>query len=328
MLRRNRKKRFAVITLVYWFLLCYLIAALTWWFIELWQQNRDMYVFKKDLIRRDDPLYTVMLRTITEERDRNNAQYLGEGLMFLVLTIIGAIFVYRAARRQIRLNTQQQNFMMAVTHELKTPIAVTKLNLETLSRHKLDEEKQKKIISNTLHETNRLNDLCDNILLSSQLDAGGFKLNKETVDLGLLLTDAVRNFRQRYPNRSILCSTTQGILFDGDSFLLGLALNNLLENALKYSPADTSIEVALEQRQTEWLICVKDRGPGIPEIEKKKVFERFYRLGSEQTRQTKGTGLGLYLTRKIMKDHGGDVMVTDNQPSGAVFILKLPKSLK
>lgn len=327
MLRRNRKKRFAVITLVYWFLLCYLIAALTWWFMELWQQNRDMFEFKKELLRRDDPLYTLMLRTITEEHDRNNAQYVGEGLMFLVLTIIGAIFVYRAARRQIRLNTQQQNFMMAVTHELKTPIAVTKLNLETLSRHKLDDEKQKKIITNTLHETNRLNDLCDNILLSSQLDAGGFKLNTEMVDLSKLLTDTVRNFRQRFPNRSILCRTTEGIQIEGDSFLLGLALNNLLENALKYAPPDTGIEVVLEQQQKEWLICVIDQGPGIPETEKKKIFERFYRLGSEQTRQTKGTGLGLYLTRKIMKDHGGDVIVENNQPSGAVFILKLPKSL-
>jgi signal transduction histidine kinase len=169
----SKKKRLAIITIAYWFLLSYLIAALAWWFIELWQQNSEMFLFKKELLQQNDPSYPLMIQRITEERDLNNAQYIGEGFMFLLLTLMGAIFVYRATRRQIRLNNQQQNFMMALTHELKTPIAITKLNLETLNRHALDTEKQKKIIDSTLQETNRLNDLCNNILLSSQLDAGG-----------------------------------------------------------------------------------------------------------------------------------------------------------
>jgi len=320
-----KKRRFAIITLVYWFLLSYLIAALAWWFIELWEQNREMYLFKKELLLQNDPSYPLMIQRITEERDRNNAQYIGEGMMFLFLTVVGAIFVYRATRRQIRLNTQQQNFMMAVTHELKTPIAITKLNLETLIRHQLDETRQKKIIGNTLQETNRLNDLCNNILLSSQLDAGGFHLNKEHTDMGQLVKETIDDFRQRFPKRQITAEITDNLYIEADHLLLRLALNNLVENALKYSPAEKSILVTLTADQKFIRISVKDEGAGIASAEKKKIFEKFYRIGDENTRKAKGTGLGLYLTSKIIEDHKGFVFVEDNTPSGSTFVIQFPK---
>jgi two-component system sensor histidine kinase CiaH len=324
--RIGRKKRFAYITVVYWFLLAYLIAALAWWFIELWKQNEEMYAFKKELVHSGDPSHDLMIRTITGERDRNRAQYAGEGLIFLVVTLFGAVFVYRSARRQIRLNTQQQNFMMAVTHELKTPIAITKLNLETLGRHRLDEEKQQKIISSTLQETNRLNDLCNNILLSSQLDAGGFTINKELLDVAALTEETVRDFRQRFPHRTIVSTVNRDPRIMADPLLLRLALNNLIENAIKYSPANKPIEVSLDLDDSMVKISVKDQGAGIPDAEKKKIFDRFYRIGAEETRQTKGTGLGLYLTRKIIGDHGGQMEVKDNIPCGSNFVIGIPKT--
>jgi len=322
----NKKKRLAIITIAYWFLLAYLIAALGWWFIELWQQNKEMYLFKKELLQQNDPSYELMIIRITLERDRNNAQYIGEGLMFLLLTLAGAIFVYRATRRQIRFNAQQQNFMMAVTHELKTPIAITKLNLETLSRHQLDQTLQKTIIAKTLQETNRLNDLCNNILLSSQLDSGGFMLNKENVNLSQLLQQTVDDFRHRFQKRLISADIQENLFFQADHLLLQLALNNLVENALKYTPAEKKIGVSLIDNAKNILISISDEGPGIPETEKKKIFEKFYRIGEETTRQTKGTGLGLYLTRKIVEDHLGSVFVEDNSPTGSIFVVRFTKT--
>ena len=322
----NKKKRLAIIIIAYWFLLAYLIAALGWWFIELWQQNKEMYLFKKELLQQNDPSYELMIIRITLERDRNNAQYIGEGLMFLLLTLAGAIFVYRATRRQIRFNAQQQNFMMAVTHELKTPIAITKLNLETLSRHQLDQALQKTIIAKTLQETNRLNDLCNNILLSSQLDSGGFMLNKENVNLSQLLQQTVDDFRHRFPKRLISADIQENLFFQADHLLLQLALNNLVENALKYTPAEKKIGVSLIDNAKNILISISDEGPGIPETEKKKIFEKFYRIGDETTRQTKGTGLGLYLTRKIVEDHLGSVFVEDNSPTGSIFVVRFTKT--
>jgi signal transduction histidine kinase len=324
--RSPQKKRLTLITAVYWFLLFYLVAALAWWFIELWQQNEEMYAFKKDLVHASDPSYELMMQRIREERDRNIAQYIGEGSTFLLLTIIGAVFVYRATRRQIRLNAQQQNFMMAVTHELKTPIAVAKLNLETLRRHSLDTDKQQKIINATLQETNRLNDLCNNILLSSQLDAGGYRLNKEPVDLGKLAGESVQDFRQRFPQRSIGADIQPGITIEADMLMMKLALNNLVENALKYSPQGSPIHVSLQTDNGTAELSVRDEGPGIPDAEKERIFERFYRLGQEKTRQAKGTGLGLYLTRKIVEDHRGKIFVQDNHPAGSNFVIRFSQS--
>lgn len=321
-----KKKRLAIITIVYWFLLSYLIAALAWWFIELWQQNNEMYLFKKELLLQNDPSYPLMIQRITEERDLNNAQYIGEGMMFLLLTLAGAIFVYRATRRQIRLNNQQQNFMMAVTHELKTPIAITKLNLETLNRHQLDADKQKKIIDSTLQETNRLNDLCNNILLSSQLDAGGFSLNKEHSNLSGIVMEIVDDFQQRFPKRKITRDIKDHLYYQADHLLLQLALNNLMENALKYSPAEKNIHVSLSEDDKNLRISISDEGQGIPDSEKKKIFDKFYRIGDENTRKAKGTGLGLYLTQKIVEDHQGAVFVTDNIPTGSNFVVLFPKT--
>src|SRR5690606_10624220 len=100
-------------------------------------------------------------------------QYIGEGVIFFLLIAAAAMFIYRAVSRQFKQSREQQAFMMAITHELKTPVAVAQLNLETLQKHRLEPAQQLKLIGNTLQETSRLNALCNNLLLSSQMEAGG-----------------------------------------------------------------------------------------------------------------------------------------------------------
>src|SRR6476659_3506850 len=166
------KQGFVVITTVYWLLLVYMVAALCWWFIALDKQNHNIADIRLAEINRNTPAYQSKQTDIITTRNRKTGQYIGEGITFLAVILVGAVFVFRATRRQFRLSRQQQNFMMAITHELKTPIAVTQLNLETLQKRKLDPEMQQKLISNTLEEANRLNVLCNNILLATQLEAG------------------------------------------------------------------------------------------------------------------------------------------------------------
>lgn len=321
---RRTSGRFALTRYVYWFLLSYLVAALAWWFMELWRQNEDMYAFKSAQLDRNDPSHSALLSQIGDERERNRAQYIGEGAMFLVLTVIGAVYVYRSVRREMRINSSQKNFMMAVTHELKTPIAITRLNLETLNRHRLDDERRRHLIDRTIQETARLNDLCENILLSSQLDAGGLKMNEEPLNLSSLLREAVDDFQGRFPERRVGAGIQQDVEVVGDRLLLALAFNNLVENAIRYSPEGAPVEVTLKAGQATAEVRVSDKGPGIPEEERKRVFERFYRIGSENERRTKGTGLGLYLTRRIVGDHGGTIRVEDNEPVGSTFVIQMP----
>ena len=170
------KKRIRRITAVYWVLLFYIIAALVWWFISLEKQNAAMADLKMMQLKQktqginDAGVYQTELNKINRERRRNNTKYISEGITFFILILVGAGFVYRSVRKQFKVQLQQENFMMAVTHELKTPISVARLNLETLQKYTLDAEKQKKLIRMTLQETNRLNTLTNNILVSSQLD--------------------------------------------------------------------------------------------------------------------------------------------------------------
>src|SRR6478609_9262772 len=142
MISAYKKRRLTFITLVYWFLLLFIIAAWVWWFISLGNQNDQMRQYKLLQLNKDDVAYDQKLFLINDEHRRKTGQYLSEGITFIIVTLIGAVFVYRAVRKQFLLGKQQQNFMMAITHELKTPIAVINLSLETLLRRKLDEDKQ------------------------------------------------------------------------------------------------------------------------------------------------------------------------------------------
>lgn len=318
-----KRKRLAVITIAYWFLLTYIVTALIFWFLSLVRQSRQMSDYKLLQLKKDDPGYVARVAEIQNEEKRKVTQYTGEGATFMLLILLGAVFVYRAARRQIRLSAQQRNFMMAVTHELKTPIAVTKLNIETLLRRKLEEQQQQKLLSNTLRESDRLNVLCDNILLASQFDAGDYLPEKEIVDLSALVQESAAYFKTRFPQQHVAENIEPGIYMKGDRLMLQLAVNNLIENAIKYSGRQQPVEVVLCRNKKTILLKVKDQGKGISRKERKRIFEKFYRSGDENTRNTKGTGLGLYLTKRIISNHNGHIAVQDNIPSGCIFAISL-----
>jgi len=315
------KKRLVTASIVYWLLLAYVVAILGWWFIALQKQNYQATNYKISELKMDDPGFQEKYNLIIGERRRKTAQYIGEGSSFLVIILIASIFVYQAVRRQIRLQNQQENFMMAITHELKTPIAIAKLNLETLLKYQLDEEKKKKMLLATLQETNRLNNLASNILVSSQLEGNRYRVTTEELDLSELVKSAVNDFKNRFPERQWRCEIEPEIDYNGDALLLQILVNNLIENAIKYSPKDGLITCSLHQKNKTILFQVSDQGTGIPDDEKKRVFEKFYRIGNETTRTAKGTGLGLYLCKKIVEDHHGHIKVTDNLTRGANFMV-------
>ena len=320
------RKRLRRTTFIYWMLLFYIVAALAWWFISLEKQNKRISELQyKSVNIGKDSLSVAQLGdrifAIDKEAKKNNRKYIAEGITFLILILIGAAFVYRSVRRQMKLQQQQQNFMMAVTHELKTPISVARLNLETLQKYNLDPEKQKKLIRTTLDETARLNFLTNNILIASQLEAGGYKSSKEELDLSTLLKDCIQDFRNRFPDRTFNMDIEADADVKGDALLLQMLINNLLENAIKYSPKENPVTAILKKYRSGIELQIKDEGPGIPNEEKKKIFTKFYRIGNETTRKTQGTGLGLYLCRKIARSHNGDISVTNNEPCGSNFVV-------
>jgi signal transduction histidine kinase len=320
------KSKLTIVTAVYWILLSYMVAALIWWFIALDKQNKMISNIMLSELKHEDPNYYRDVNTIGNAAHRKTIQFISEGTTFLVLILIGAVFVFRATRRQIKLSQQQQNFMMAVTHELKTPIAVAQLNLETLQKRQLDEDKRQMLISNTLQEANRLNTLCNNILFAAQLDAGAYTTTKQEVNLSDLLEGCVDNFKKRFSARVIQEKINESIYLTGEPLLLQMLVNNLIDNANKYASKETPITVSLQHKENQIEFSVADLGEGLAEDEKKKIFDKFYRVGEENTRKTKGTGLGLYLCKKIVQGHAGKIFVSNNQPQGSIFtvIFKIP----
>jgi signal transduction histidine kinase len=313
-----KAKRLTLITIVYWFLLSYVIVALVFWFISLQQQNENIASLRLQQLNAGQPSYREEAEKIFDAKRRKTAQYIGEGATFLCLIILSAIFIYRATRRQFNLSSQQQNFMMAVTHELKTPIAVTRLNLETLQKRRLEEQQQQKLVSNTLQEVERLNSLCNNILLASQLETGLYKVSKKEVDASALADRVVAEFKSRYPRRKFVSNIQNELFITGEELLIEMLMTNLIDNAVKYSPRETTVAITWESRKSDLVFSVADEGPGIPDEERNLIFEKFYRVGNEETRTAKGTGLGLYLCKKIAKDHNAEISV-HNKLKGAVF---------
>ena len=319
----NKLKKLRYIFFIYWFLLFYILTALIWWFIALNDQNSQMTQFKMHELNVADQNYSTQVNIIKQGEKRKTAQYLGEGSIFFLLILAGAVFVFRAVRKQLKLSQEQQHFMMALTHELKTPIAVAMLNLETLQKRKLDESQQLRLIQTTLQETNRLNALCNNMLLSSQIEAGGYTFTKEETDMSKLIGNCVQDFITRFPDRRITSNIKGNIFVNGDQLLLQMVANNLIDNSIKYSPRESAIEISLEEKDSDVILEVKDEGKGVAEDEKEKIFNKFYRTGNSATRAAKGTGLGLYLSKKIVAQHNGNISVTDHRPTGAIFTVTI-----
>lgn len=315
----DKSKKLRSVFILYWLLLAYILAALVWWFIALDRQNKQMAQYEVLQLNQRDNSYEASADKIRNLHKRKTAQYAGEGAIFFLLIVVGAVFVYRAVRRQLKDSQEQQNFMMALTHELKTPIAVAKLNLETLQKRKLDDQQQQRLLQTTLQETNRLNALCNNMLLSSQIEAGGYRITDEETNFSELVNTCVQDFTTRFPQHTISFSIKEELFVQSDRLLLQMLVNNLVDNAIKYSPRELPVIVSLHEENNKVVLQVKDQGKGISNDEKLKVFTKFYRVGNPATKAAKGTGLGLYLAKKIAAQHNANISVTDNTPSGAIF---------
>jgi signal transduction histidine kinase len=277
----NKMQEGKSVSLVYFLVLAYTIAALVWWGILLFRQSEQIIGFERqNLYLRVDSLaqpveHQLELERINREGHMRSFKYLGEGLIFLGIILLGALFVYRAVWKYMKLSRQQQNFMMAVTHELKSPIAAAKLNLETIRKHRLDEEKQLKLINNTIRETNRLDQLCNNILLAAQLETHKYQLFKEPLDFSALIENSIKDLDGRIGTHQIVADILPQVWIEGDKLTLQIVLSNLVENAAKYAPKNTLIRVKLFESEEDLKLQVIDEGPGIAPEEKGKIFLNF-----------------------------------------------------
>jgi signal transduction histidine kinase len=308
---------------IFFILVAYILLQFSWWSYLLIELNTDVIAHKIENVqlRNTDPdQRRAEEKLLSDKLVERKWMIAGEGGVFLVLLLLGSIQTYRSFNKEMSLARQQKNFLLSITHEFKSPLASVKLYLQTLLKHDLEKEKKVSFINNAIADADRLNNLVENALLASMIDHKGYIFHKEEINLSALLRLIVHRF-QSLPgfNNKVETDFQDGILMNADKMAFSLMLNNLFENAIKYAKPGTTISSTLKKSNTKIILTVKDEGPGIPDAEKTKVFEKFYRLGKEETRTTKGTGLGLYIVKYIVEHHQGKITVYDNVPEGAVF---------
>jgi signal transduction histidine kinase len=252
------------------------------------------------------------------------------GIVFFSLIITGLILNTLFLIREIRRNEQQDAFLNAVTHELKTPIASIRLYLETLKTRDIKPAKQQEFYDVMLADSERLLNTVEQILLASRAREQKRLLNISEINLLTLLRECAERVRHRYdlPENAIsLPSAEDKIKISGDTDELQAVFMNLLDNAVKYSQEDIKIALNVKNLNEKFVIVrIKDSGIGLPASEMKRIFRRFYRVPNRATQKAKGTGLGLFIVRSIVDKHGGKIWAESAGPgAGSTFMVKLPK---
>ena len=251
--------------------------------------------------------------------------------ILFVSILVGGILVLRAVRAEVLLARQKTGFVANVSHELKTPLTSIRMFAEMLKSGRQESEgKRLQYLSLMVSESERLTRLINNVLDFSRMEQGRKCYAKERVDLVALCRELVENQRPRYEHNGFdlqLRSEPSGeatMWVEGDPESLKQSLLNLLSNAEKYSDEQKAIEVEIRRDQSWVCVDVMDRGRGVPASQAGQIFEEFYRGDDSLTAKVRGSGLGLSITRRILRDHGGDVLYLPREGGGSIFRIQLP----
>lgn len=247
---------------------------------------------------------------------------LGEGSIFVIILVFGAFYLHKSINQEQKLQEQKRNFLLSVTHELKSPLASIKILLQTIQKRDLNRAQTLNFIDKSLLDIERLDDMVENMLLASKIDNRSYSFPKAKFNLSVLVDSIVNRLQitKCDCNQQIIEAEIEPkIEITGDKFALTSVVTNLIENAIKYSSPCETVAVKLFSKDDGIHLQVADHGIGIADAEKGRIFDKFYRVGSEDTRNTKGTGLGLYIVKEVLNKHEATIRVKDNSPAGSVF---------
>ncbi len=320
--------------LTFYVLVGYIFIAFAWWVLLLIRINDQAFEEKRDLLQLSYPKQNIeyfyqspQVKAIDAERRRKVYMITGEGSVFLVILIVMTIMMNRSLRREVKLQQVQKNFLLSITHELRSPIASSKVAMQTLLKHSaLPKDKIETLLNNSISDMDRLHTLVENLLLAAKIEDHSFRIGHDACDLSEIVIQVVEKVKETSEvERNFELGVANDVMVIGDRSGLTSVITNLVENAVKYSVEGSKISISLNDENDKVIFRIADDGLGIPDDEKKKIFQKFYRVGQEETRKTKGTGLGLYIVEKILAMHRGTVSVRDNAPRGSVFEVVLPK---
>lgn len=309
------------------FILCvvFILAQAVWWIVFIAELTNEKVDMAQEL--GGSPEFVEQMH----RQEIGRQIMIGmEGIVFLLLLLIGIWLIYRSLVHAQQVKRHEQNFLMAVTHELKTPLASLRLYLDALQSPKVADEKKRDVLPRMRQDLARLERLVEDILQAGRFDRASFHLVKEPVDLTALV-QAAANERKAMPfEKPIIQMRVElksGLVVDGDTQALRRAVDAILDNAFKYTGDNKMVDVrvCLKEQDGQAHLTISDNGVGLERAELDRVFDRFYRVGNEMTRTSRGSGLGLFLCREMIRLHGGDVTArSEGLGRGSEFEIVLP----
>lgn len=248
-----------------------------------------------------------------------------EGLLLLVVILVGVYVIFVYWNRQSKLYAKQRDIIAQVTHELKSPLASIQLHLETIRLRRLAQDKLDDFVGTMLADTDRLHYLINNLLMAARLEQRRKPAERRLTDISAMLAEYVERERANLPQGgSISLEAEPALKLLVDPEEMGMVLRNLFENAVLYSPGSPEITVRLYRSGSSVRLSIQDKGRGLDKNELKHVFEMFYRV-HPTGENVRGTGLGLYIVDTVIRSYGGKVSVESaGLGQGCTFSITLP----
>ncbi len=303
---------------IFIFLLTYITIFIIWWSFLLIDKNQRYFALLENAQTIVESEKKGM--SIVEEKKKQELMIIAEGLTFLLISWAILFRLRKTLFKEVKLANQQRNFLLSITHELKSPIASALLNTQTQIKRNLDSEKRQLLDTNTEKDLKRLGTLVDKILLAAKVEDNSASFFKEKFNLSQLVNEVFTDWELQWNDKfKFHADVSNDIFISGDKSLINSLISNLLENAIKYSNEGDSILVKLFQNETSVSLFVSDMGKGIPIAEQKQIFNKFYRIGNEETRTTIGTGLGLFIVKQVALMHQAEIEVESEIGNGTIF---------
>jgi K+-sensing histidine kinase KdpD len=266
---------------------------------------------------------TYELQSVNGKANNKAIMIVGEGIVFFSILLFGLWRIKLSIKKDQQLSERQSNFLLSVTHELKTPLASTKLYLQTLIKRDFSTEKREEMLQKAIIENQRLEEIVESILTATRLENRTLKLHKEWIDLNELIQQLIDNYNITSGKNWIVFENQVAVKIEADVFMIKTILRNLIENGLKYASNSEHLTVFLNRELNHVKFGTRDNGPGVPADLQKDIFKKFFRIENEETRSQKGTGLGLFIAAEFTKLNGGRLNYYPNKPTGSIFEITL-----
>jgi len=317
-MRRGKKS-----VLLYWTFAALFALVLTWWLIFFSRQGELMLV---RLSESGVALTPEQMEAVRQASDRTLRMFVSEGAFLALLAIGGLLLVLRSLKREVEMHRRQRDFLSAITHELRSPIAAARLQVESVKLGRVPEAKRERYLGRTLDDLDRLNRTVDQLLTAARASSGRVQLAPQSLDLAEFARRIVERVAgiEGPHGAELEVVAPEVVRVRADAEALDTIVHNLVSNALKYGGDPPRVRVEVQRDGDEAILQVCDHGPGLPAHGAARLFDPFVRGGSEMVRSRPGVGLGLYLVSELTRALGGSIRATNGQEGGLAMRVALP----